>query len=1084
MAMRRRRKKLTTTISNIDRRVRTVELKGTYGITSSTVAADPANDIVTPVISVKNDLAPNAWVRVTGGWYYPQQYIGQKQDRIEYYHEGDIDGLDSTGKTAIRVSGVYSGIIGARASTANQSPDTEHPDSPLNFAVLGHNYPTGDTRANYPWYEDVPAGMNFEVCSPNVDIPVVPQTVISSYLTSQPLIYRSLVVSVSATLTHGTIVFDDTDPNYSAHYFKVGDVVSVSDLDAPFSNGDGIAQVTSVAATSITFKFQTALTAIINSTPVTGTKYVYAVMQKYTRIGSTWVKPVSGAADIVYVWDGVRYISTAGDVTLPPGLLVDDGLTPEPPTIDAATLVKVEPLGVGKGYTASIKLNLIAPVYNMDAGTGLPSTTSLVDDLIGYTIRWRTTSTGDFTGQQEVGPDLELTLSGFDVGKTYYFGAYARDFKRTSTVSNIASVVVDSPSAGFDTPSAPIVGDSRLGVILVSWDGNNYLNAAIPESLLKYIEVHVSTSLTYTPSASTLAGYIYATGGSFALTNLAYSTQYYVSFVAVKIGTDLVTAVKSGQSTIVATGTIKPVVNTDLISKSLTTWPFSDGTVDVNALANGAVSASKLVDGAVTASKLLANAVTSAAIAANAVGTGKIAANAVTAGTIAAGAVIAGTISAGAIGATEIAANAITANQIAANAIGADEIAAGAIVAGKIAASAVVANSIAALAISAGHLGTNSIISGKIAAGSLDGKTITGAIIQTTGAYYLAGNNYNTFADMTAANPTPTIGVTAHRVANRYVYLYAETFNSDTGLPNSPRTGAWKIIAQQDRIMLDGSSLIATNTAGEVTVNITGATATIRTSVGSSAVTMDGNTNAISFSYSGANVGHIVSSSLYGGSVDIRSGATPTSTGVSHVHVGTNSVYAYVGGGSSAGLMDLDTSSASITGGGALVSMSLGSVNIQSANVGGIILGDPVQPTTAYVASGLIYNLTTSSAPNMWVATSTNGYKLYRSTNPSSRRFKREIRPLTFDHAAYTSIEPIIFKYNEGMFSNPEESTIDMLGFIAEDFEAAGLESLVTRDEDGELSGLRYDKMVMFLHSIVSEQSKKIAALEAKTASI
>jgi hypothetical protein len=969
--MRQRRKKLTTTISRLDRRVRNVELKGPTGTVTSTAAVDPANDIVDPVISITNNLAPNSWVRVTGGWYYPQQFIGQKQDRIEYYHEGTIDGLDSTGTTAIRVSGAYADLVGIRASNANKSSDDQHPDSPLNFAVLGHNYPTGATRDNYPWYEDVPDGMQFEVCSPNVDLPVVPQSLINVYLLPQPLVYRSKVVSVSATPTHGTVVFDSSDPSVSPHYFKVGDVLSVSDLDAPFSNGDGIVQVTAVATTSITFKFQTALADPISSTVISGTKYVYAVMQKYTRIGSTWIKPIDGGTDQVYVWDGVRYVTTASAVA---GTLIDDGVAPSPPTIVSATVTSISDINAATGKIASVKITLEAPTTNEDD--------TPLDDLFGYTIKWRTSPSGDWTGQQEVGPDLEHTLGGLTVASTYYIGAYARDYKRLSAVSNIYELVIAKPATEISAPSAPTVAPPRLGTVSITWNGNNSSGIAMPLALLKHLEVHASTTSGFTPGSGTLKGYISSPGGLVVLSDLLYGVTYWVKFIAVDLLGN-----KTSASTQTSTGTIKALVDTDVIGKVL--------------------SGANIMSNTITASD----------------------------------SIIGNTITGGLI---------------------------------------------QALAIDAGKLAANSIIATKIAAGSIDGKIITGATVQTAAIYNDTNSigNYTTFSNLPSGQSFNTVAT----VGGVDSYVFKQNINTATGevIPfgQTGYGGTWTLTGKKQRIVLSGNEFKAFNSSGAETVSITGDTSVIRTSNGSNAVTMDGATNAISFSYSGSKIGHLVSSSEYGGSVEIRTGATPTSVGVSHLHVGSTNIYAYIEGGSGAGLLNLTTSGAYISGGGSLVHQTGGSVTIQSANVGGIILGDPVQPTTAYVASGIIYNLTTSSAPNMWVATSTNGYKLYRSTNPSSRRFKRDIRTLTFDHEAYTAIEPIVFKYNEGMFSNPEESTIDMLGFIAEDFEAAGLESLVIRDEDGELSGLRYDKMVMFLHSIVSEQSKKIAALEAKTASI
>lgn len=112
-----------------------------------------------------------------------------------------------------------------------------------------------------------------------------------------------------------------------------------------------------------------------------------------------------------------------------------------------------------------------------------------------------------------------------------------------------------------------------------------------------------------------------------------------------------------------------PLVNTDLIAGTLTTWPFGPKTVSAGSLADGSVSATSLADGAVVTEKIAAGAIGATEIAANAIIAGKIGANAVTATTVAAGAIEAGKIAANAITADKILAGAITAIKIDSEAI-------------------------------------------------------------------------------------------------------------------------------------------------------------------------------------------------------------------------------------------------------------------------------------------------------------------------------------------------------------------------------------------------------------------------------
>lgn len=141
--------------------------------------------------------------------------------------------------------------------------------------------------------------------------------------------------------------------------------------------------------------------------------------------------------------------------------------------------------------------------------------------------------------------------------------------------------------------------------------------------------------------------------------------------------------------------------------------------------------------------------------------------------------------------------------------------------------------------------------------------------------------------------------------------------------------------------------------------------------------------------------------------------------------------------------------------------------------------GFSVDSTTA--TSSAIYNAATSQQYNMHIQGSANNYRMYRSTFTSTRALKRDIRPLAFDKDAYINISPVVFKYVDGVLRE-EEKDWDIVGFIAEDFVDAGLgEHLITQpqDEDDHIS-LRYDKMYMFLHSVVKSQQETITNLTTR----
>jgi hypothetical protein len=123
------------------------------------------------------------------------------------------------------------------------------------------------------------------------------------------------------------------------------------------------------------------------------------------------------------------------------------------------------------------------------------------------------------------------------------------------------------------------------------------------------------------------------------------------------------------------------------------------------------------------------------------------------------------------------------------------------------------------------------------------------------------------------------------------------------------------------------------------------------------------------------------------------------------------------------------------------------------------------------------YTQTTTSATNMFIGSNGN---IIRSTTTSSRRFKNSIRDFVFDVDAFMAIKPVKFKYNEGIITDPDQKDWDILGFIAEDFVDAGLDEVVTFDNEGQVSELRYDKLVMLLHGALAQQNERIKALENK----
>jgi hypothetical protein len=118
---------------------------------------------------------------------------------------------------------------------------------------------------------------------------------------------------------------------------------------------------------------------------------------------------------------------------------------------------------------------------------------------------------------------------------------------------------------------------------------------------------------------------------------------------------------------------------------------------------------------------------------------------------------------------------------------------------------------------------------------------------------------------------------------------------------------------------------------------------------------------------------------------------------------------------------------------------------------------------------------TTTSDANLRVFA--NG-QFARSTATSTIEAKENIRPLEFNYKSFLDVSPVIFDYKNGIIA--DDTGKDVIGFIAEDFEAAGLgEMLVTPGVDeSDFKSLRYAKLYMFLHKAVQEINERLERIE------
>lgn len=130
-------------------------------------------------------------------------------------------------------------------------------------------------------------------------------------------------------------------------------------------------------------------------------------------------------------------------------------------------------------------------------------------------------------------------------------------------------------------------------------------------------------------------------------------------------------------------------------------------------------------------------------------------------------------------------------------------------------------------------------------------------------------------------------------------------------------------------------------------------------------------------------------------------------------------------------------------------------------------------------------NIFTSGGPWYAVYVKTNGEMGHA---PSLRALKRDIRVAFFgtadpDPMSFLEFPVMKYRFKDDVDEHGDEA-IAQYGLIAEDLEAAGLEPLLIRDEEGNLFGIAYDRIWMMHHEILRAQQARIDMLEQRIAAL
>jgi hypothetical protein len=628
MGIRRRRRKLSTLMSRLDQRVRSVELRPVSLLTSDQINdAIDSGELLSPPESFVGSSAPNQFYKIEDAYIYPKS-LGLPEDRVEIYLEVDLNVVKGE---ILEISGIH--------GTQNHDIDVDGES----FVVKSLDTPPWDGRGlpNNTTKDDPTNDQRPGVSITNA-YSITPETQApQNWNTFYRLQTKRAVDSYHIVGTTVTLTTNST------HKFKAGDVVFV-DIFAQDSRAfgiDGLFEIDSVTSNTIVYTLDAGIDEPEDPIEVEPLSlYVFPVARKFASVGSTWTNT---SDNTIYYWDGIRWVTWSA------GSVEPDDDPPAAPTNLEITSEGVVSTNVSLP-TASVTLTWTAPTLNE---SGSPLT-----DLIGYKIKWRRTPNEGWKIKDiPIKNATSYTFDGdaiFLQGTLYYFELYAYDSGGldSSPATGTHTTAIKTTPLSAASPTDPII-ESRLGTMTVKWNGLLATTPPTnPPSDVLYLKIHRSLVDNFTPSDSTLVATISAVANNYSVfSDLTYGSDYYFKFVL--IDTSGVQSQPSAQ----VTARVTPLVDVDLlVSNVLNSWSF----------AGNLISAGDLADGTINASTLFGpNVIVQSAIAANAIGADQIAA----------GSIIAGKIGANAITANVIAANSISAGAIEANAIKADKIDVGAL---------------------------------------------------------------------------------------------------------------------------------------------------------------------------------------------------------------------------------------------------------------------------------------------------------------------------------------------------------------------------------------------------------------------
>jgi hypothetical protein len=469
LGIRRRRKKLNTVLTSVDRRLRQVELKRVPKIVKDGTITRAKLSADLKAIVDKSDENNKAGDKSGTGTIAPTFVQRPYVNVVKVEYRGyNLDNLDDDAATVY--FDVDPGInVGDTIKLAGFTPLLDKPGKTTNYVVTASGLFSGMYYIRYlPGRQEVQRAaltLNKGVRLLAANCGVADATVNGSVTTykSGTITYAG-AAGTDSDVVNGPVwpggTYVTTGSRFTDYDYEVGDLLNIDGLGDPF-DGPHLVTGKTVTGSNVTLKFSFAIPQVGPVTLPTTNGSLRGAVSRLLRNGETYTD-TSVTPAVTYVWDEtLQKWWNMADNALPENLVIDDGIAPKAPTAVTGTSEGY----VSGGPKSSVSLSWTAPTQNVD-------NTTLID-LVGYKVYYKYASaTGAYTFASDVKVN-SAKLMGLpsDVPMKFVVTAYDKT-KNESAYSTEFALTTAKGALELDVASKPTVS-SRLGTITITWDGKS-----------------------------------------------------------------------------------------------------------------------------------------------------------------------------------------------------------------------------------------------------------------------------------------------------------------------------------------------------------------------------------------------------------------------------------------------------------------------------------------------------------------------------------------------------------------------------------------------------------------------------------